>query len=111
VKDLAVWIRDTLGPDVPWHLWRYEPAGELADRTATAPEALVQASEVGSQAGLRYVYVQTGEVEGLSSTLCPSCGNLIIRREGQYVIKVVGLEGNKCSQCGQEIHLRRSIFK
>lgn len=111
LNDLAVWIRDTLGPDVPWHLWSYEPAGELADQTATAPEALVHASEVGSKAGLRYVYVQTGEVEGLSSTFCPACGNLIIRREGHYVIKIVGLEGSKCSQCGQEIHLRRSIFK
>lgn len=111
VQELAVWIRDTLGPDVPWHLWRYEPAGELADQTATAPEALVRACNVGTQAGLRYTYVQTGQTEGLASTLCPACGNLIIRREGQYRIKIVGLEGSKCSQCGQEIHLRRSIFK
>jgi len=35
----------------------------------------------------------------------------VIRREGAYTIKVIGIEGNKCAQCGQEIHLRRSIFK
>jgi pyruvate formate lyase activating enzyme len=111
VNELAVWLRDTLGPDVPWHLWRYEPAGELADQTATPPEALAHACQVGALAGLRYVYVQTGQASGLSSTQCPACGNIIVRREGQYTIKITGLEGTKCSQCGQEIHLRRSIFK
>ncbi len=111
VNDLAVWIRDTLGPDVPWHLWRYEPAGELADQQATAPESLAHAREVGAMAGLRYVYVQTAQEGGLTSTLCPACGNVVVHREGQFKVKLTGLEGNKCSQCGQEIYLRRSIFK
>jgi pyruvate formate lyase activating enzyme len=111
VSALATWIRDALGPDVPWHLWRYEPAGELADRSTTSPEALAHANELGRQSGLRYVYTETGQAGGLAPTVCPSCGNLIVRRGAQYSVKVVGLEGRKCSQCGQEIYLRRSIFK
>jgi pyruvate formate lyase activating enzyme len=108
---MTTWMHDALGPDVPWHLWRYEPAGELADRSATTPEALVHAQEVGRQAGLRYIYIRAGQEGELTSTLCPSCGQLIVRREAAYRIKVLGLDGNKCSQCGQEIPLRRSIFK
>lgn len=111
VAELATWMHDALGPDVPWHLWRYEPAGELADRSATAPEALAHAQEVGRRAGLRYVYVRGGPEGDLIPTLCPSCGQTIVRREAQYRVKVLGLDGSKCSQCGQEIPLRRSIFK
>lgn len=111
VNELAVGLHNMLGPDVPWHLWRYEPAGELADQQATSPEALAHACELGKWAGLRYVYVQTGRNGDLSATQCPACGNVIVRREGQYTIKIMGLEGDKCAQCGQEILLRRSIFK
>jgi pyruvate formate lyase activating enzyme len=111
VTALAVWIRDTLGPDVPWHLQRYEPAGEFADRTATSTDALAHACEAGRQAGLRYVYIPTDQEAGLAHTYCPACGNLIVRRGAQYNVKIVGLEGTKCAQCGLEIALRRSIFK
>jgi len=111
VRGLAGWIRDSLGPGVPWHLWAYEPAGELAGQAAPAIEALEQARSVGREAGLRYVYIQAGEQIGLTPTLCPSCGQVLIRREGRFFIKVSGVEGNKCARCGQEIALRRSIFK
>lgn len=111
VRGLAGWIRDSLCPDVPWHLWAYEPAGELAAGPAPTSEALEQARAVGREAGLRYVYVQAGEQIGLTPTLCPSCGQVLIRREGRFFIKISGLEGSKCARCGQEISLRRSIFK
>jgi pyruvate formate lyase activating enzyme len=111
IRGLAVWIRDSLGPDTPWHLWRYEPAGELAGRPPTSPAALEKAREVGRETGLHYIYVQSGDESSLTSTQCPSCGSLLVRREGKFSIKVVGLEGSKCSRCGQEIYLQRSIFK
>lgn len=111
VRELALWLMESLGPDTPWHLWPFVPAGELAERPPTPRDVLEGSLTIGRQAGLRYVYIQTGEADGLTSTACPSCGNLLVRREGQYNVKVVGLEGGKCAQCGQEIPMRRSIFK
>ncbi len=111
LNGLAVWVRDTLGPDIPWHVWQYEPAGELSDRPATTPAALEKARALGREAGLRYIYAQTGDASGLTPTSCPSCGQQIIQRGGNFAIKVTGLDGGKCSRCGQEIYLQRSIFK
>ncbi|MGB9723031.1 MAG: radical SAM protein [Chloroflexia bacterium] len=112
LRELAGWIRDRLGPDTPWHLWRHEPAGEGDPFPPSPLEALKQAREIGRESGLRYVYIQAGEQVGLTPTSCPSCGHLLIRREGRFYIKAVGLtEDNRCAHCGQEIYLRRSIFK
>lgn len=111
IGELAEWIRQSLGPDTPWHLWAYEPAGEPGDRPATPVEVLEEARRIGREAGLRYVYLQAGEQIGLTPTYCPSCGHLLIQREGRFFIRVVGIEDNRCAQCQQEVYLRRSIFK
>lgn len=112
LRELAGWIRDRLGPDTPWHLWRHEPTGEGDPFPPSPLEALQQAQRIGRESGLRYVYVQAGEQVGLTPTHCPSCGTLLIRREGRFYIKAVGLtENGRCAHCGQEIYLRRSIFK
>jgi len=110
VRGLAAWIRDSLSPDTPWHLWRFEPAGEIDDHLPTPRGELERVQEVGRETGLRYVYIQASEEIGLTPTLCPACGNLLIRREGNFFIKIVGLDGDKCARCGQQIYLRRSIF-
>jgi len=111
LRSLGSWIRENLGPDIPWHLWRCEPAGELAGQPPASSEEMERAQAVGREAGLRYVYIQTGDEAGLSHTVCPSCGQLLVRREGKFYIRTSGVEENKCTRCGQEIYLRRSIFK
>lgn len=111
VRELASWIRDHLGPDTPWHLWRYLPAGEFADREPLPPEEMDKVEVVGHEAGLNYVYVQFEEEERLSSTRCPSCGQLLVQRGENYYVKVVGVEDSRCSRCGEAIYLSRTIFK
>jgi pyruvate formate lyase activating enzyme len=107
LRGVASWLREELGPDTPWHIWRKEAFGQPSPST----EALERARALGGERGLSYVYVQTGTEESLSHTHCPSCGQLLIRREGKYYIKISGIEEGRCIQCGREVCLRRSIFK
>jgi pyruvate formate lyase activating enzyme len=111
VRELADWIRDSLGPGTPWHLWGFEPAAGVADFSPTSREELERAQELGQEAGLHYVYIQAGEQVGLTPTLCPSCGRVLIQRKGEFYVKVVGVDEGRCSGCEHEVNLRRTIFK
>lgn len=53
----AVWIRDHLGADSPWHLTRFFPAYKLAHVPPTPPETLWRAHDAARVVGLRNVYV------------------------------------------------------
>ncbi len=111
IRALAGWIREQLGPSTPWHLDRYIPAGEMSTWVASTPEDLNRVQGIGREAGLQYVYTRTGEEAGLSATVCPSCGNVLVKREGKFLVRLTGVEGGKCTRCGLEIAMRRSIFK
>jgi pyruvate formate lyase activating enzyme len=111
IRELAGWIRDHLGEATPWHVWRYETAGELVGQAPSSHEDLEWAQQVGQESGLQYVYIQGDEEVGLTSTHCPSCGQVLVQRQGDYYVKVVGMENGKCGRCGLPIQLKRSIFK
>jgi pyruvate formate lyase activating enzyme len=52
---------------------------------------------------LRYVYVGNASLPGLSDTICPHCGNLLIERKGMRS-SVVGIdEKGRCNKCQEEI--------
>ena len=59
LRDIAVWIRDRLGADSPWHITRFFPAFKMKDVPATPPETLTRARDVARAVGLRNVYVYT----------------------------------------------------
>lgn len=111
IRSLAGWIRDQLGAGTPWHLWRYEPAGELTGQAATLEEDLVWAQQVGKESGLNYIYLHKGEGATPSDTRCPACDRLLIRRDEKYLVKLVGVLDGKCTQCGESVPLSQTIFK
>jgi pyruvate formate lyase activating enzyme len=57
---------------------------------------------MGLDAGLRYVY--EGNVPGLGgeNTCCPSCGNLLIVRQGFY-LEQNRIEAGRCPDCSAVI--------
>ncbi|MFV0350146.1 MAG: AmmeMemoRadiSam system radical SAM enzyme [Halodesulfovibrio sp.] len=100
LRDMACFIRDELGKDVPWHISRFHPTYMMTDRPPTPLERLERAWEIGKECGLSYVYL--GNVHGHFSehTACPSCGNVVIRRTGYRAI----LKGAPvCKACGTSI--------
>jgi len=105
LEGIANWIRDELGELTPWHVTGFHPHHYMTHLPPTPISTLERAYNIGRKAGLKFVYV--GNVTGhkSESTICYSCGNLVVNRFG-YQTKVIGLEGSRCKFCGAELNFR-----
>ena len=101
-KDVAKWIKENLGTDVPLHFTRFYPQYKLLNLPPTPIETLNRAKQIADSEGLNYVYV--GNVPGNSAenTYCPKCKNMLIERSGFY-IKSNKIKKNHCSFCNNYI--------
>ncbi|MFH1386323.1 MAG: AmmeMemoRadiSam system radical SAM enzyme [bacterium] len=60
LTEIASFIKNDLGDDVPWHVSAFYPTYKMLDRPATPRETVIKAKEIGLEAGLKYVY--TGNI-------------------------------------------------
>lgn len=91
----------SVDPDIPWHVSRFHPDYTYDEAEATPAATLARALEIGKREGLRYVYA--GNISGFDEdTHCPSCGRIVIGREGFRVLKKA-LKGSNCPSCGTRI--------
>lgn len=102
IKQMCLWIKENLGPDVPLHLSRFMPQYKLISLNSTPTETLEKAREIAQSAGLNFVYI--GNVPGHpgENTYCPVCKRALIQRRGFSVISN-DLVNGKCKSCGREI--------
>jgi pyruvate formate lyase activating enzyme len=107
LEGIARWIRDKLGELTPWHVTRFYPNYHLHYIPPTPIATLEHAYDIGTKAGLEFIYA--GNVPGHRSenTFCYSCGKLNVERYG-YQTNIVGLKGAKCVFCGAELNFRVS---
>jgi pyruvate formate lyase activating enzyme len=105
LEGIARWIHDELGELTPWHVTRFHPHYHMSHLPPTPIATLERACEIGQKAGLKFIYA--GNVPGhrSESTVCYSCGELIVERYG-YRTRIVGLDGSKCRYCGAELNFR-----
>jgi pyruvate formate lyase activating enzyme len=99
---IAAWIRESLGPLVPWHVTRFHPYLDLAHLPSTPIPTLERFAEIGREEGLKYVYL--GNVPGHAGedTRCHGCGATVIRRRGFAVAQATLVDG-RCPSCGTAI--------
>ncbi|MDI6840147.1 MAG: AmmeMemoRadiSam system radical SAM enzyme [bacterium] len=99
---IADWIKQTLGPDTPWHITRFIPHCELQHISYTPIKTLENAREIGVSKGLKFVYI--GNVTGhpYENTYCPNCKKMLIKRHN-YVIEFNYVENGRCKYCGEPI--------
>nr|MDO8135611.1 AmmeMemoRadiSam system radical SAM enzyme [Candidatus Njordarchaeum guaymaensis] len=111
IKELARWIADNLGRDIPLHLLRFHPDYTLTDIAATPQSTLEKAREIAVSEGLRYVY--TGNMPGHEgeNTYCPNCGELLISRYGFYIESWKLKEDMKCPKCGERVIIKGKYWK
>ncbi len=102
LKQLADFIVNEAGPDVPWHISRFHPQYKYQDSVSTPISTLERAEQIGKAAGLHYVYL--GNVPGSKSesTYCYNCGRVLIERVG-YRILANHVKESSCPDCGAKI--------
>jgi len=97
-RQLAEWMLEHLGPEVPLHFTAFHPDFKLRDKPHTPPETLHQARRIARQVGLHYVYEGNIFSDG-AHTLCPSCGKVLIGRTWHKVVEN-RLKNGCCPECG-----------
>ncbi len=102
LEGLASFIAEELGVETPWHISRFHPTYRLTDRPPTPISSLVMAREIGTRAGLRYVYVGNVPGEKGEDTFCYHCGETLIDRWGFSIRKNL-IKNGLCSYCGTQI--------
>lgn len=90
----------SVSKDIPWHVTAFHPDYKMTDHGATPASTLVRAAEIGSQAGLHYVYAGNlpGRVGKWEDTRCPGCGAALIERFGFRVLRNRLVDG-ACGRC------------
>ena len=96
---IAAWIARALGADTPWHVTRFFPYLDLADRNPTPIATLRRARDIGLAEGLHFVYLGNVDEPGGEDTKCPQCGAIALGRDG-YTITAHNTRGGACAACG-----------
>lgn len=102
VRDLARWVKNNLGAEVPVHFTRFHPTYRLTDLPPTPVARLERAWKIARAQGLDYVYL--GNVPGHpgENTVCPGCGEVLIRRLG-FQIRDNRIPSGICPGCRRKI--------
>ncbi len=109
IRELAVWVRDAMGKDTPFHLLRFHPEYKLTELASTPIETLEKAYRLSREAGLNYVYI--GNVPGhpYENTYCPNCHEMVVKRFSFEIVRWNLTKDMRCPKCGYEIAIKGSF--
>ena len=104
IRRFCQWVTTELGSSVPVHFSRFHPDFLLMDSKDTPFETLEMSRDIAYEEGLDYVYIGNVPTHTDSHTHCPSCGEMLIQREG-YSTEILQIEENKCRICGKKLNI------
>jgi len=95
----------SVSPDIPWHVTAFHKDYKMTEPDNTPVQTLLRASEIGREAGLRYVYAGNipGRVGEYESTFCPNCNQIVVRRTGYTITEYRLTEDRKCPNCSAKV--------
>jgi len=102
LRQIADFIVNSAGADVPWHVSRFFPNYQYTDSAATPASTLQRAYDIGKDAGLHYIYVGNLPGSRAESTSCYKCGQLLIERIG-YTIRANKIRNCCCPNCDTKV--------
>jgi pyruvate formate lyase activating enzyme len=103
LAEMAAWVVENLGPDVPLHFSAFHPDWKLKDVPATPPATLVRARDIARATGVRHVYTGNVHDKAGGSSYCHSCGQLLIGRDWYVLSDWRITEEGACTRCGTAI--------
>ena len=106
VRSMAAYIKENLGPDTPLHLSRFFPQYKFKHLPPTPIKTLERAREIALEEGLRYVFVGNVRSGDGEDTVCPQCGEHVVKRVGYTITRWSLDDDNRCSKCGESIPIR-----
>jgi pyruvate formate lyase activating enzyme len=91
----------SVSPDIPWHVTAFHQDYRMKENANTTAEQLIRACEIGSAAGLNFVYAGNlpGRVGRWENTYCPSCDQLLVARHGYLITAITITADGKCPTC------------
>jgi pyruvate formate lyase activating enzyme len=95
----------SISVDIPWHVTAFHSDYKMGSTPGTPAKTLLQAAEIGREAGLRYVYAGNlpGRVDEYENTHCPRCNFALVERDG-FSVHAMHLDGRgTCPRCGTAI--------
>ena len=95
----------SISPDIPWHVTAFHKDYKMTDPENTTAEKLIQAAEIGYEAGLRFVYAGNlpGSVKNYENTYCPNCRKLLVERHGYRISDYAITPEGRCPDCSSVI--------
>lgn len=91
--------------DIPWHVTAFHKDYKMTDSPNTKAAQLIRAAEIGTDEGLRFVYVGNvpGKAGDWENTRCPNCQATLIERFG-YLVRAYSITAQgKCPGCDTSI--------
>jgi pyruvate formate lyase activating enzyme len=94
-----------VSPDIPWHVTAFHGDYKMTEPGNTTADMLAAAANIGTDAGLRYVYAGNlpGSVGGLEDTRCASCGTTVVARTGYRVRDYRITADSRCPSCAAPV--------
>lgn len=94
------WVVEQLGPDVPMHFTAFHPDYRMLDKPPTPLATLTNARRIALANGVRYAY--TGNAHDLEGgkTLCHTCGEALVARDGYEIATWHLTAQGLCRNCG-----------
>jgi len=102
IRQMCIWLKENVGPDVPIHFSRFRPAFKLRNLPPTPIEKLEEAARIAGEAGCKYVYVGNMPGHVRENTYCPSCRELLVARIG-FRVRENSIVDGECPSCGNKI--------
>ena len=99
IQELVRWVLKNLGADTPLHFSAFYPQYKLMDARPTPVKTLEMAYGIAKKEGMRWIYLGNVPGSAHNSTVCPRCGELVIKRVGYEVLA----SGDKCPGCGAKV--------
>ncbi len=101
--EMARWVVDNLGDDVPLHFSAFHPDFKMRDIPPTPLSTLTRARRIALDNGVKFAYTGNVHDRDGDTTVCPECGEQVIQRDW-YELKGWKLTGDgHCRSCGEQI--------